>query len=156
MTTPPAAPDGYAAWLAALKTTIRAARLRAALAVNAELISLYWQIGRDILDRQSSRGWGARVVDRLAADLKAEFPDARGFSRANLLYMRAFAEAWPDQDFVQRVVGQLPWGQNIELLGVKILLHGAGTPRPSSNTAGAGRCWQRRSAPTSTPARARR
>ncbi|MGH7084277.1 MAG: PDDEXK nuclease domain-containing protein, partial [Acetobacteraceae bacterium] len=119
MATLSAAPDGYPAWLAGLKDQIRAARLRASLAVNAELIGLYWRIGRDILERQTVHRWGARVVDRLAADLKAEFPDARGFSRANLLYMRAFAEAWPAPDFVQRVVGRLPWGQNIELLGVK-------------------------------------
>jgi predicted nuclease of restriction endonuclease-like (RecB) superfamily len=115
----PAAPDGYPVWLADLKTRIREARLRASLAVNAELISLYWRIGRDILERQTTHGWGTRVVDRLTADLKAEFPDTRGFSRANLLYMRAFAEAWPEPDFVQRVVGRLPWGQNIELLAVK-------------------------------------
>jgi predicted nuclease of restriction endonuclease-like (RecB) superfamily len=91
-------------------------RLRASLAVNAELIGLYWRIGRDVLERQQRDGWGAKVVDRLALDLRAEFPGMRGFSRANLLYMRAFAEAWPDPEFVQRVVGQLPWGQNIELL----------------------------------------
>lgn len=119
MTTLPAIPDGYPAWLADLKTRIRAARLRASLAVNSELIGLYWRIGRDILERQDAHGWGAKVVDRLAADLKTEFPDARGFSRANLLYMRAFAEAWPEEEIVQRVVGRLPWGQNIELLGVK-------------------------------------
>jgi predicted nuclease of restriction endonuclease-like (RecB) superfamily len=119
MTTLPATPDGYPAWLADLKTRIRAARLRASLAVNSELIGLYWRIGRDILERQGAHGWGAKVVDRLAADLKSEFPDARGFSRANLLYMRAFAEAWPEEEIVQRVVGRLPWGQNIELLGVK-------------------------------------
>lgn len=58
------------------------------------------------------------MVDRLAADLRAEFPDARGFSSANLRYMRAFAEAWPDSAILQRVVGKLPWGQNIELLRV--------------------------------------
>ncbi len=114
-----ASPAGYAAWLADLKTRIRETRLRAALAVNSELIGLYWQIGRDILDRQAQHGWGAKVVARLAADLRAEFPESRGFSRANLLYMRAFAEAWPDLAIVQRVVGRLPWGQNIELLGVK-------------------------------------
>jgi predicted nuclease of restriction endonuclease-like (RecB) superfamily len=102
-----------------LKTRIRAARLRASLAVNSELIGLYWRIGRDILERQGAHGWGAKVVDRLAADLKSEFPDARGFSRANLLYMRAFAEAWLEEEIVQRVVGRLPWGQNIELLGIK-------------------------------------
>ncbi len=110
------APLGYGEWLAGLKTTIRQARVQASLAVNAELIGLYWRIGRDILDRQDRGGWGSKVVERLAADLRAEFPDMRGLSRANLLYMRAFAEAWPDPAVVQRVVGRLPWGQNIELL----------------------------------------
>ncbi|EHM01821.1 hypothetical protein HMPREF9946_01888 [Acetobacteraceae bacterium AT-5844] len=110
------APSGYGAWLAALKTQIREARLRASLSVNAELIALYWRIGRDILERQERDGWGARVVERLAADLRAEFQGMQGLSRANLLYMRAFAEAWPDPEIVQRVVGRLPWGQNIELL----------------------------------------
>ena len=108
--------DDYGAWLADLKDTIQQARLRASLAVNAELIGLYWRIGRDILDRQGRGGWGSKVVERLAADLRAEFPDMRGLSRANLLYMRAFAEAWPDPAIVQRVIGRLPWGQNIELL----------------------------------------
>ena len=109
-------PQAYAEWLAELKTRIRDARLRASLSVNAELIALYWRIGRDILERQHQHGWGSKVVDRLAVDLRAEFTGARGYSRANLLYMRAFAEAWPDPAIVQRVVGQLPWGQNIELL----------------------------------------
>lgn len=109
-------PAGYGAWLAGLKSQIRDARLRAALSVNAELIALYWRIGRDILARQERDGWGARVIDRLATDLRSEFAGLRGFSRANLLYMRAFAEAWPEEDLVQRVVGRLPWGQNIELL----------------------------------------
>jgi predicted nuclease of restriction endonuclease-like (RecB) superfamily len=109
-------PAGYNAWLTELKNRIREARLRVSLAVNAELIGLYWRIGRDILERQERGGWGAKVVDRLAGDLRTEFPQMKGFSRANLLYMRAFAEAWPDLDIVQRVVGRLPWGQNIELL----------------------------------------
>lgn len=109
-------PEGYHAWLAELKARIRETRLRASFAVNVELIGLYWRIGRDILERQEQHGWGARVVDRLAADLRSEFKEMRGFSRANLLYMRAFAEAWPDPAIVQRVIGRLPWGQNIELL----------------------------------------
>jgi hypothetical protein len=58
--------------------------------------ALYWQLGRDILERQEQAGWGAGVVDREAADLRAAFPDMRGFSRSNLKYMRAVAEAWPD------------------------------------------------------------
>jgi predicted nuclease of restriction endonuclease-like (RecB) superfamily len=109
-------PAGYGDWLAELKTRIRETRLRASLSVNAELVGLYWRIGRDILERQERHGWGAKVVDRLALDLRAEFQGAQGFSRANLLYMRSFAEAWPDPEIVQRVVGRLPWGQNIELL----------------------------------------
>jgi predicted nuclease of restriction endonuclease-like (RecB) superfamily len=109
-------PTGYRDWLAELKTQIRETRLRASLSVNAELIGLYWRIGRDILERQERHRWGAKVVDRLALDLRAEFHGMQGFSRANLLYMRSFAEAWPDPEIVQRVVGRLPWGQNIELL----------------------------------------
>jgi predicted nuclease of restriction endonuclease-like (RecB) superfamily len=109
-------PVGYGAWLAELKTRIRETRLRVSLSVNAELIGLYWRIGRAILERQERHRWGAKVVDQLAVDLRAEFEGMRGFSRANLLYMRAFAEAWPDPEIVQRVVGRLPWGQNIELL----------------------------------------
>ncbi len=119
MRTPAPLPTGYAGWLTELKTRIRETRLRAALAVNSELIGLYWRIGRDILDRQAQDGWGSKVVDRLAADLRAEFPDARGFSSVNLRYMRAFAEAWPDPEILQRIVGKLPWGQNIELLRAK-------------------------------------
>lgn len=112
-------PSGYAVRLVDLKTRIRETRVRAALAVNSELVRLYWQIGHDILKRQAQDGWGSKVVDRLAADLRAEFPDTRGFSSANLRYMRAFAEAWPDSAILQRVVGRLPWGQNIELLAIK-------------------------------------
>ncbi len=77
----------------------------ASLAVNSELIALHWRIGRDILDRQERDGWGGKVVQRLATDLRAEFPQMRGLSRANLLHMRAAAEAWPDPEIVQRVVG---------------------------------------------------
>lgn len=112
--TPP--PDGYADWLADLKGRIHAAQQRAALAVNRELVLLYWQIGRDILARQAKQGWGARVIERLAHDLRAAFPEMKGFSRANLMYMRAFAEAWPDTSIVQQAVGQLPWGHNLVLL----------------------------------------
>lgn len=113
--TPP--PGGYADWLAELKTRIHNAQQRAALAVNRELVLLYWQIGSDILQRQQREGWGAKVIERLAHDLRAAFPDMKGFSRANLLYMRAFAQAWPDRAIVQQAVGQLPWGHNLVLLG---------------------------------------
>jgi len=110
------APSGYAAWLAELKTRIHTAQQRAALAVNRELVLLYWQIGRDILERQSQQGWGTKVIERLTHDLRIAFPDMKGFSRANLMYMRAFADAWPDAAIVQQLVGQLPWGHNVVLL----------------------------------------
>lgn len=105
--TPP--PDGYTDWLADLKNRIHSAQQRATLAVNRELVLLYWQIGRDILARQAEQGWGAKVIDRLAHDLRTAFPDMKGFSPRNLKYMRAFAEAWPDPKFVQQAAAQLPW-----------------------------------------------
>jgi len=75
-----AEPAGYAEFLAELKQRIERAQLRASLAVNRELVLLYWQIGREILSRQDRENWGAKVIERLAADLKRSFPDMRGFS----------------------------------------------------------------------------
>lgn len=109
-------PSGYAEWLAELKSRIHQAQHSATRAVNRELVWLYWRIGCDILERQAEQGWGAKVIDRLAHDLRTAFPAMKGFSRANLMYMRAFAEAWPDAAIVQQAVGQLPWGHNLVLL----------------------------------------
>lgn len=109
-------PEGYADWLTDLKARIHAAQQRAALAVNTELVQLYWQIGRDILDRQAQQGWGAKVIDRLAHDLRTAFPDVKGFSPRNLKYMRAFAQAWPDRAFVQGPLARLPWYHHLALL----------------------------------------
>ncbi|TVS20351.1 MAG: DUF1016 domain-containing protein [Planctomycetaceae bacterium] len=111
-----APPDGYADWFAELKTRIHNAQQRATLAVNCELVLLYWQIGRDILARQAAQGWGTKVIERLSQDLRAAFPEMRGFSPRNLKYMRAFAEAWPDEQFVQEVLAQLPWYHQLALL----------------------------------------
>jgi len=118
MTTPPLfrQSNGYAALLGDLKERIRSARLRAALAVNQELVLLYWSIGRDILARQLDEGWGTRVIDRLSADLRRDFPEMTGLSARNLKYMRAFAEAHPDREIVQQVVARLPWGHNVRLV----------------------------------------
>lgn len=109
-------PSDYPHWLTSLKQRIQATQQRAVLAVNRELVMLYWHIGHDILARQQAQGWGAKVVARLAVDLTAAFPDMKGFSRRNLLYMRSFAEEWPDAEFVQQAVALLPWGQNLLLL----------------------------------------
>ncbi|WP_277058743.1 PDDEXK nuclease domain-containing protein [Trichlorobacter lovleyi] len=109
-------PEGYADWLMELKSRIHSAQQRATQAVNRELVLLYWQIGRDILARQAEQGWGAKVIERLAHDLRTAFPDMQGFSPRNLKYMRAFAEAWPDAQFVQEVLAQLPWYHQLALL----------------------------------------
>jgi len=107
------APAGYADWLTDPKTRIRSAQQRTTLAVNRELVLLYWQIGRDILARQAEQGWDAKVIERKAHDLRAAFPQMTEFSPRNLKFMRAFAEAWPDSEFVQGVLAQLPWGHNL-------------------------------------------
>jgi predicted nuclease of restriction endonuclease-like (RecB) superfamily len=108
--------DGYGVFLQEVKDRVRTAQVRASLAVNRELVLLYWGIGRDILARQQKQGWGAKVIDRLAADLQREFPSVQGFSARNLKYMRSFAETWPDEPIVQQVVAQIPWGHNIRLM----------------------------------------
>lgn len=111
-----APPAGYSDWLSELKLRIHTAQQRATLAVNRELVLLYWQMGNDILTRQAEQGWGSKVIDRLAQDLRAAFPKMKGFSPRNLKYMRSFAEAWPDAEFVQGVLAQLPWYHQIALL----------------------------------------
>lgn len=109
----------YAELLDEVRRQVRAARVRAARAVNAELIAAYWRIGHMILERQQAEGWGARVIEQLAADLKGD--DTKGFSVRNLKYMRTFAQEWPDLDpgddaFGQQAVAQIPWSHNLVLL----------------------------------------
>ncbi len=109
-------PEGYANWLSDLKARIHTAQQRAALAVNTELLLLYWRIGSDIRARQAEQGWGRKITERLSHDLREAFPDMRGFSRTNLDYMRSFAAAWPVEAISQQAVGRLPWGHNLVLL----------------------------------------
>jgi hypothetical protein len=135
------APAGYADWLGNIKTQIHEAQQRAAQALNLELVSLYWTIGTAILEQQKQQGWGAKIIDRLAHDLRTNFPEMKGFSRTNLMYMRAFAEAWPETGIcaaagaqmdgglcstaagqfdplaiVQQLLDKLPWGHHCVLL----------------------------------------
>jgi predicted nuclease of restriction endonuclease-like (RecB) superfamily len=109
-------PPTYLAWLADIKSRVQAARQRAAQAVNRELVLLYWQLGRDILERRQAQGWGAKVIDRLARDLKEAFPDMRGWSSSNLKYMRYFAQHCPEGRFGQQAADQLPWFHIVTLL----------------------------------------
>jgi predicted nuclease of restriction endonuclease-like (RecB) superfamily len=103
----------YREWFSGLKQRIQSAQQRASLSVNRELVLLYQQICRDILEQQEAQGWGTKVIDQLAHHLTATFAEMKGFSRPNLLYMSSFAEQWTDPEFVQQAVAQIPWGHNI-------------------------------------------
>jgi len=109
-------PAGYAEWLRELKSRIQVERVRVVLASNAAMVMLYWELGRSIREKQEAQGWGARVIDRLAQDLRDAFPVMKGFSPRNLKYMRAFASAWPDRSFVQAVLARLTWYHVLALL----------------------------------------
>lgn len=101
-------PADYADWLGNLKLRIHGARQRALLSANAEQIRLYHDLGRDILERQSREGWGAKVINQLSVDLRAAFPGMKGLSSRNLHYMRLFAELCPTRQFVQQTAAQIP------------------------------------------------
>ncbi len=109
-------PASYAEVLADLKQRIGHERLRVVIASNAAMVMMYWDIGQRILDKQSTEGWGARVIDRLSTDLREAFPEMKGFSPRNLKYMRSFAAAWPERDIVQAPLAQLTWYHNLALL----------------------------------------
>jgi predicted nuclease of restriction endonuclease-like (RecB) superfamily len=109
-------PMDYASTLTELKQRITTERLKVTLSANAAMVMLYWDIGLTILTRQKQQGWGAKIIDRLSEDLKAAFPDMRGFSPRNLKYMRRFAQEWPDRSIVQRSAALIPWRNNQLLL----------------------------------------
>jgi predicted nuclease of restriction endonuclease-like (RecB) superfamily len=108
--------SSYATLLKSIKERIQAAQVRAAVAVNQELVLLYWGIGREILSRQAQEGWGKNVIPRLSRDLASEFPEMKGLSPRNLGYMKAFAEAWPDEPILQQPAAKLPWFHNCIIL----------------------------------------
>lgn len=125
----PGLPAGYPAFLETIKVRIREARIKAALAASRELIILYWDLGKSIVDRQRKEGWGKAVVEHLARDLQTAFPGEGGFSPVNIWRMRAFYLAYTegasnlsrpvtelDGVNLPRVVTEIPWGQNQELL----------------------------------------
>lgn len=119
MPTPPSMlelPADYGVFLSAVKQRISQDRLKAQLSANAIQIAMYWDLGAEIRTKQQGAGWGAKVIDRLSTDLRDTFPEMQGFSARNLKYMRAFAEAWPDRELMQRTVAQIPWRSNLALL----------------------------------------
>lgn len=106
----------YATLVAELKERIRSAQARATRTVNRELIALYWDIGKAIVERQRRLGWGKSVVEKLAADLRAEFPEQKGFSPQNLWFMRQLYDAFHGHPKLLQLVRELPWGHNIAIL----------------------------------------
>jgi len=109
-------PEGYAAWLDQLKRRIHGARQRAVLAINAEQIQLYYELGCAIVERQREQGWGAKVIERLSLDLREAFPEMKGLSTTNLKYMRTFAQECPMGQIGQQSADQLPWFHIVTLL----------------------------------------
>ncbi len=112
----PTLPKGYATWLQQLKSRIRLAQVKAALSANREMVVLYWEIGKGIMERQESAGWGDAVIQRLSADLRREFPEMMGFSARNLWDMRRFFEAYRNRQILRQLVAEIPWGHNLVLL----------------------------------------
>ncbi|MGD0664172.1 MAG: PDDEXK nuclease domain-containing protein [Rhabdochlamydiaceae bacterium] len=113
-------PTGYKVFITDLKGKIRSSQLKASITVNRELIRLYWEIGKDVVERQEQDGWGSKVIERVARDLQNEFPGIEGFSKSNLFRMRAFYKSYT---IVAQAVRQLdelpissiPWGHNIAI-----------------------------------------
>lgn len=132
----PVVPGDYGTMLDEIKRRVHRAQTRAAMAANAELVALYWDIGQLILSRQAREGWGAKVIDRLAADLQNAFPGRQGFSPRNLKYMRAFAAAWPTLEIVHQpvaqiepgAIGQAPLAQNPDASSAIVHQPGAQLP----------------------------
>ncbi|MCQ2347095.1 MAG: DUF1016 N-terminal domain-containing protein [Paludibacteraceae bacterium] len=97
-------PTWYAGFLSSIKTEISASRRRVMISANTQMMMMYYHIGKQILEYQASEGWGAKIIDRLSADIKKAYPELKGFSPRNLKYMRKFAETWQDEAIVQRSV----------------------------------------------------
>lgn len=114
-------PEGYKALLETLKSRIHSSQAKAIIKVNEELIKLYWEIGREIVERQEKEAWGSQVIERLPKDLQTFFPGIGGFSRANVFKMRAFYLSCIKVSKAVRQIEELPffripWGHNVVLL----------------------------------------
>lgn len=112
----PPLPADYAPLLSALKERVRAAQYAALKAVNTELVGLYWDIGRMLVERQAGNTWGKGVVQQLAADLQQAFPGVGGFSASNLWRMRALFEAYQAQEKLAPLVREVGWSHNLVIL----------------------------------------
>ena len=122
----------YKKWIVELKDKIRTTQIKAAMTVNRELLHLYWELGREICEKQEKANWGEGLIDQLAKDLSGAFPEIKGFSRTNIFYVRKWFIFYRS-GIVPQVVGQLdkelknndkalelitqiPWGHNREII----------------------------------------
>ena len=99
-----------------IKQNIKVSQIKANLAVNSEMVCLYWRIGNTILEQQRKNGWGAKIIEKLSRDLLMEFPNMTGLSTRNLKYMRQFAETYDNYEIVQQVAAQIPWFHNVVIM----------------------------------------
>lgn len=106
----------YVELLNILKEKIRSSKIKASISGITELIKLYWEVGLEIVQRQKEEGWGTKVIDNLAKDLKASFPQMAGFSPCNLFYMKQFAEAYPEFSSLPQAAAKTPWDHIILLI----------------------------------------
>ncbi len=106
----------YVTILEILKEKIRTAQVKASLSINSEMICLYWEIGKSIVENQNKQGWGAKVIDKLSRDLQRAFPSMKGFSYRNIKCMKQFYQEYQDVIIRQQTAAQLPWWHNIILL----------------------------------------
>lgn len=110
----------YLNWIVELKSKIQTAQLKAAVSVNKELLLLYWELGKSISDKIAKSNWGSSIVEELSKDLKKEFTNQKGFSRSNLFSMKQWFEFYSssniDNEFIQQLVGQIPWGHNLAII----------------------------------------
>ena len=109
-------PDSYGTTLEEIKSHLQSARIRAVLAANPIVIEAYWHTGKIILQRQQEAAWGAKVIDRLSADLRKAFPEMQGLSTRNLLAMKILAREFPNSPIAQQPVAQLPWGHVLQII----------------------------------------
>lgn len=107
----------YNNFLKEIKQRIRSAQYEALRAVNKELVGLYWDIGRIIVERQKQYGWGKSIVKNLARDLQGEFPGMQGFSVQNLWYMRQFYLEYSGNKKLQPLVGEISWAKHLIIMG---------------------------------------
>jgi len=108
----------YRFWLDELKTKIRKKQIQAALSINQTLMELYWDLGKDIIEKQQNSTWGSNFIEQLSIDLRHEFPDIKGFSRRNIYAIRQWYLFYSEQfEFVPQAVAQIPWGHNRLIIG---------------------------------------